>query len=206
MAIQFNGGRFVDCLTSSQIGWNLRGSGRIRLDCLILGWSPTDPAGHLQRNLSSLECCIMDIAMSGRLNLVEMMMQLVQSSWILHCSCNKRRIAPIAALLSSVLHPSVFSDVRMHEMSCVAFDEDFEAELSENQEATLEVSMLSKCPNAELAEVFINTEMYARVAVAVLFDKLANLVDANTDRKDNADATSALLAGKMFLLELLDSA
>lgn len=46
------------------------------------------------------------------------MMDLVESSWILHLSCNKRRIAPIAALLSSVLHPLVFSDLSMHEMSC----------------------------------------------------------------------------------------
>ena len=35
----------------------------------------------------------------------------------------------------------------------VAFDEDFAAELSENQEAIFEVSMLSKIPDSELAEV-----------------------------------------------------
>lgn len=46
----------------------------------------------------------------------QMMLQLVRSSWILHLSCNKRRVAPIAALLSAVLHESVFRDLTMHEM------------------------------------------------------------------------------------------
>lgn len=43
-----------------------------------------------------------------------MMWLLVNSAWILHVSCNKRRVAPIAALLSSVLHHSVFGDLCMH--------------------------------------------------------------------------------------------
>lgn len=46
--------------------------------------------------------------------LVQMMWRLVHSSWILHVNCNKRRVAPIAALLSSVLHSSVFCDEGMH--------------------------------------------------------------------------------------------
>lgn len=49
-----------------------------------------------------------------------MMWLLVYSSWILHVSCNKRRVAPIAALLSSVLHYSVFGDERMHEFDNAA--------------------------------------------------------------------------------------
>ncbi|KAL3619436.1 hypothetical protein CASFOL_037006 [Castilleja foliolosa] len=48
---------------------------------------------------------------------IEMMWQLVHSSWILHVSCNKRRVAPIAALLSSVLHYSVFEKEHMHEFN-----------------------------------------------------------------------------------------
>ena len=43
-----------------------------------------------------------------------MMWLLVNSSWILHINCNKRRVAPIAALLSSVLHQSTFGDQLMH--------------------------------------------------------------------------------------------
>lgn len=43
-----------------------------------------------------------------------MLWHLVRSSWILHVSCNKRKVAPIAALLSSVLHSSLFSDESMH--------------------------------------------------------------------------------------------
>lgn len=43
-----------------------------------------------------------------------MMWRLVHSSWILHVSCNKRRVAHIAALLSSVLHSSTFSESSMH--------------------------------------------------------------------------------------------
>lgn len=45
---------------------------------------------------------------------MQMMWHLVHSSWILHVSCNKRRVAPIAALLSGVLHYSVFGDEGMH--------------------------------------------------------------------------------------------
>jgi len=45
----------------------------------------------------------------------QMMWKLVRSSWILHVSCKKRRIAPIAALMSSVMHYSVFGDEKMHE-------------------------------------------------------------------------------------------
>lgn len=45
---------------------------------------------------------------------MQMMWHLVRSSWILHVSCNKRRVAPIAALLSAVLHSSVFNDEGMH--------------------------------------------------------------------------------------------
>lgn len=45
---------------------------------------------------------------------VQMVWQLVRSSWILHVNCNKRKVAAISALLSSVLHPSVFSDEGMH--------------------------------------------------------------------------------------------
>ena len=43
-----------------------------------------------------------------------MMWYLVHSSWILHVSNNKRRVAAISALLSSVLHASVFADEVMH--------------------------------------------------------------------------------------------
>lgn len=45
---------------------------------------------------------------------LQLMWQLVRSAWILHVNCNKRRIAPIAGLLSSVLHTSLFDDMRMH--------------------------------------------------------------------------------------------
>lgn len=43
------------------------------------------------------------------------MWNLVRSSWILHINCNKRRVASIAALLSSVLHPLLFNDESMHQ-------------------------------------------------------------------------------------------
>ncbi|KAI4327194.1 hypothetical protein L6164_019684 [Bauhinia variegata] len=188
----------------------------------------------------------------------QMVWRLVHSSWILHVSCNKRRVASIAALLSSVLHPSVFNDESMHDTDntpgplkwfvvnlleegtksprtirlaalhltglwllnpriikfyvkelkllalygSVAFDEDFEAELADNNDARGEVSLLAKSPDPELTEAFINTELYARVSVAVLFYKLANLASTN----QIADGTAAVESGKLFLLELLDSA
>jgi hypothetical protein len=49
--------------------------------------------------------------------MAQIMMQLVKSSWILHLSCNKRRVAPIAALLSAILHPAIFPDLEMHQAS-----------------------------------------------------------------------------------------
>ncbi|KAI7980638.1 putative methyltransferase TARBP1 [Camellia lanceoleosa] len=169
-----------------------------------------------------------------------------RSSWILHVSCNKRRVAPIAALLSSVLHYSVFSNECMHQSDngpgplkwfvgkileegtksprtirlaalhltglwllnpkiikyymqelklltlygSVAFDEDFEAELAENYDAR--------------KEAFINTELYARVSVAVLFYKLADFAAMVGLINANKNCHAALESGKMFLLELLD--
>ncbi|KAM2624414.1 hypothetical protein TB1_031395 [Malus domestica] len=192
----------------------------------------------------------------------QMMWQLVQSSWILHVSCNKRKVAPIAALLSSVLHSSLFSDESMHmndnapgplkwfvekileegtksprtirlaalhltglflsypriikyyvkELKLlslhgsVAFDEDFEGELADNHDTRTEVSLLAKGPDPELTKEFINTELYARASVAVLFYKLADLSDMVGSPNENEDCHAALESGKMFLLELLDSA
>ncbi|GKV10777.1 hypothetical protein SLEP1_g22096 [Rubroshorea leprosula] len=191
----------------------------------------------------------------------QMIWQLVHSCWILHVSCNKRRVAPIAALLSSVLHPSLLSDDNMHMMNgesgplkwfvekllqegtksprtirlaslhltglwfsnprtikyyikelklltlygSVAFDEDFEAELTENHDVRTEVSLLAKSPDPELTKAFINTELYARVSVAVLFNKLADLADLRESSCENKDCQAALESGKLFLLELLDS-
>lgn len=191
----------------------------------------------------------------------QMMWDLVKSSWILHVSCNKRRVAPIAALLSSILHYSVFGDECMHEIDggpgplkwfiekileegtksprtirlaalhltglllgnpvtikyylrelklltmygSVAFDEDFEAELTENQDAKSEVSMLAQSPDPELTEEFINTELYARVSVAVLFYKLADVADMVGCCNEDRNSLAAIASGKIFLLELLQS-
>ncbi|XP_048131853.1 uncharacterized protein LOC115743146 isoform X2 [Rhodamnia argentea] len=191
----------------------------------------------------------------------QMMWQLVRSSWVLHVSCKKRRVAAISALLSSVLHPSLFKDESMHvtESGCgplkwfvemvleegtksprtirlaalhltgvwlsnpttlkyyikelkllslhgsVAFDEDFESEMTDNNDAKLEVSLLANSPDAELTEAFINTELYARVSVAALFCKLADLAEKVGSTEANADCRAALDAGKLFLLELLDA-
>ncbi|PIN08693.1 hypothetical protein CDL12_18734 [Handroanthus impetiginosus] len=193
--------------------------------------------------------------------ILQMMWRLVHSSWILHISCNKRRVAPIAALLSSVLHYSVFGDDQMHEFNnasgplkwfvekileegtksprtirlaalhlcglwmaypntlryyveelklltfygSVAFDEDFEAELTENYDARTEVSLLSRSLDPELTDVFINTELYARVSVAVLFSKLADMAYLVKSPARNEDKLAAIASGKMFLLELLNS-
>ncbi|KAJ0236798.1 tRNA/rRNA methyltransferase [Hirschfeldia incana] len=190
------------------------------------------------------------------------MWQLVKSCWILHISCKKRRVAPIAALLSSVLHSSLFSNEDMHVAEdgdgplkwfvekvleegqksprtirlaalhltglwlmyprtikyyikelkmltlygSVAFDEDFEAELSDNNDARTEVSLLAKNPDPELTEVFINTELYARVSVAGLFQKLADWANMAEPACQNQDYQDAVVAGKLFLLELLDAA
>lgn len=55
-------------------------------------------------------------------------------------------------------------------------------------------------------QAFINTELYARVSVAVLFHKLADLASMVKSSNLNEDCTAALACGKLFLLELLDSA
>ncbi|KAK7386290.1 hypothetical protein VNO78_26419 [Psophocarpus tetragonolobus] len=191
----------------------------------------------------------------------QMMWNLVHSSWILHINCNKRRVASIAALLSSVLHPLVFNDESMHKTDnapgplkwfienlleegtksprtirlaalhltgllllnpriikfylkelkllslygSVAFDEDFEAELADNNDARLEVSILARSPDPELTEAFINTELYARVSVAVMFYKLADFVRMVGSPNEDANCIAAQESGKSFLLELLDS-
>lgn len=48
--------------------------------------------------------------------------------------------------------------------------------------------------------------MYTRVAVAVLFYKLAESADRGQVVKENEDANASLHCGKLFLLELLHSA
>lgn len=53
-----------------------------------------------------------------------------------------------------------------------------------------------------LYQEFINTELYARVSVAVMFSKLAEI--AGTHNEDR-NGSAALVSGKMFLLELLNS-
>ncbi|KAM7273825.1 hypothetical protein ACFE04_028489 [Oxalis oulophora] len=211
---------------------------------------------------------VMGLFASGRQGLVvssctgldtQMMWRLVRSSWVLHISCNKRRVAPIAALLSSVLHSSVFNDKRMHVSEdeagplkwfiekvleegtksprtirlaalhltglwlsnpgtikyyinelklltlygSVQFDEDFEAELTENHDAKAEVSLLAKYLDRELTEAFLNTELYARVSVAVLFYKLADMIGSG---REHEGCQAAIDSGKLFLLDLLDSA
>ncbi|CAM8877721.1 unnamed protein product [Rhodiola kirilowii] len=189
----------------------------------------------------------------------KMVWQLVRSSWILHVNCKKRRVAPIAALLSSVLHTHVFNDKDMHVMDgeegplkwfirnileegtksprtmrlaalhltglwfsnpttvkyylnelklislygSVQFDEDFEAELSENQDAKAEVALLANSCDPELTQEFINTELYARVSVAALFSKLASMVDPAGSSNEDENSHAALESGKLFLLELL---
>jgi hypothetical protein len=44
------------------------------------------------------------------------MWELVSSAQAAMANSNKRKVAPIAAFLSSILHPSIFLDVEMHEV------------------------------------------------------------------------------------------
>ncbi|XLU49536.1 hypothetical protein S245_044350, partial [Arachis hypogaea] len=129
---------------------------------------------------------------------------LFRSSWILHISCNKRRLSSIDALLSSVLHPVFFNDEIMHQIGNAPgplkwfvqnlleegtksprtirlaalhltglwllnpriinfylkelkllslYGSDFEAELADNNDARLEVSLLARSPDQELIEL-----------------------------------------------------
>ena len=55
---------------------------------------------------------------------------------------------------------------------------------------------------AILLQVFINTELYARVSVAVLFHQLWKQIKENKI----SETEEALQSGKLFLLKLLDSA
>ncbi|CAO2837876.1 unnamed protein product [Amaranthus hypochondriacus] len=200
------------------------------------------------------------VSSSSRVD-AQMIWQLVRSSWILHTSCNKRRVAPIAALLSAVLHASIFREIEMHVASngpgplkwfcekvleegmksprtirlaalhltglwllnpsiivyymkelkvltlygSVAFDEDFEGELTDNVDARTEITLLAKIPDYEMMEAYINTELYARVSVAVLFHKLAEVSKVVGSDKETDVSCAALESGKLYLLELLDS-
>jgi hypothetical protein len=45
------------------------------------------------------------------------MWELVSSAWAAMANSNKRKLVPIAAFLSSILHPSIFLDVEMHEVN-----------------------------------------------------------------------------------------
>ncbi|KAH8973918.1 hypothetical protein BDL97_01G073400 [Sphagnum fallax] len=47
----------------------------------------------------------------------QVMWELVSSAWAAMANSNKRKVAPIAAFLSSILHPSIFLDVEMHEVN-----------------------------------------------------------------------------------------
>lgn len=60
--------------------------------------------------------------------------------------------------------------------------------------------------SAFFPQVFINTELYARVSVAGLFQKLADLANMAEPACQNQDYQDAIVAGKLFLLELLDAA
>ncbi|XLU24348.1 hypothetical protein S245_060414, partial [Arachis hypogaea] len=142
---------------------------------------PSSPASFLQSDLPSatnspaglLSLTVNSYSSGGPASICEIwsIWNLVRSTWILHISCNKRRISSTAALLSSVLHPVFFNDEIMHQIGnapgplkwlkelkllslygSVAFDEDFEAELADNNDARLEVSILARSPDQELTE------------------------------------------------------
>lgn len=53
--------------------------------------------------------------------------------------------------------------------------------------------------------MFINTELYARVSVAVLFSKLADNAYSDDCTSRNEDKHAIITSGKLFLLELLSS-
>lgn len=53
--------------------------------------------------------------------------------------------------------------------------------------------------------MFINTELYARVSVAVLFSKLADMAYSENRTARNEDMLAIIASGKLFLLELLSS-
>eukprot|EP01018_Ginkgo_biloba_P005248 Gb_26193 [translate_table: standard] len=91
----------------------------------------------------------------------------------------------------------------------VSIDEDLDGELQENSAAAREFAMLVQSTDPELTEAFVNSEMYVRVTIAVLFHKLAEQVESvqlleGEDRKE--DVLIASNSSKMFLLELLYSA
>jgi hypothetical protein len=44
------------------------------------------------------------------------MWELVSSAWAAMANSDTRKVMPIVAFLSSVLHPSIFLDVEMHEV------------------------------------------------------------------------------------------
>lgn len=51
----------------------------------------------------------------------------------------------------------------------------------------------------------MNTELYARVSVAVMLNKLADLADTVGSNDETESSHASLQSGKLFLLELLNS-
>ena len=63
-----------------------------------------------------------------------------------------------SGMLDNIFSNNFFMSVFFtYELKIVAFDEDFEAELSENHEARFEVSMLAQSPDREFTEVNLET-------------------------------------------------
>ncbi|CAM6117416.1 unnamed protein product [Calypogeia fissa] len=87
-------------------------------------------------------------------------------------------------------------------------DEELDGEIIESQISAREYATLIESADPELSEEFTNSEMYVRVMVAVMVDKLANLVE-DENLKDDAGLvmkTQALNFGRRFLLDLLNAA
>jgi len=57
----------------------------------------------------------------------------------------------------------------------VAFDEDFEAELSENHEARFEVSMLAQSPDREFTELLFSFINFGSKSKKIKYQKLKKL-------------------------------
>lgn len=197
----------------------------------------------------------------------EVMRTIVTAGWSAMVDANKRRVAPIAAFLSTVMHPVMFGDPEMHtnsqevgeeeegplkwmvhrlielgarsprvmrlaslhmsglwlqhpEICCLyvpelktlslhgadAVDEELDGEIGDTEVAAREYFMLAQSADPELMEIFTNSEMYARVSIAILMFEFSlewerHRESKNSNERSKADA--AKRCGQMLLIDLL---
>ncbi|XP_002961961.2 uncharacterized protein LOC9630109 isoform X1 [Selaginella moellendorffii] len=89
-----------------------------------------------------------------------------------------------------------------------AIDEEFDGEIFDKEPSSREFSALIKSSDPELQEAFSNSEMFVRVAIAIMMDKFAQLVEkgATHSYELRISIPAVLNCGRSLLFQLLNAA